>query len=146
MRIISIKKPVNHEALAILRREVATALDAGEADILVDIDDIGVLESYVISVLILVLRDARERGAAISLRASRPHLLDSLRITALDKVFTIVAADGAAMPVPVKRPAVLRHGGKFVAALAAGAFALGSLLATRASAAVDASRTISCAM
>ncbi len=132
MFTINLKKPVDAEALAVLGRDVAAAMDAGERALSIDIDDIGILESYVISALLALLRETRERGATVTLCASRPQLLDSLRITALDQVFRIVASPKAGMPARVKRPAV-RLGAKFVAAFVAGVFALASLLGARAS-------------
>ncbi len=128
------------DVLASLRADVMRAVvDEGASSIAIDIDDIGVLDSPIITALIRLLREVRERGASISLRASRTSLLETLRITALDKVFTVTAA--GERPVPPATPGAAsgrrgsRHGrGRFVAALAAGAFAFGSLLANRASA------------
>jgi len=133
----TLAKVTSPEALAHLRSDVIRSVEGeGATSVAVDIDDIGILDSAVISALISLLREVRERGASISLRASRTSLLDTLRITALDKVFTVTAAGERPAPPPatsVRRSG--RHGrGRFVAALAAGAFALGSLLADRASA------------
>lgn len=136
MRTFCLKKPVDSEALAVLRDGVISAIDAGEREISIDIDNVGILESFVISALVELRRETRERGVAISLRASQPRLLDSLRITALDKVFTIAASDGGCgIPVPKRRSGR----GKIVASFLAGIFALGSLGGPRASAAIDAS-------
>ncbi len=104
-----------------LRADVGRAVDAGSRQIAVDIDDVGVLDSAVISTLISVLREARERGAEITLRANRKGILDTLRITALDKVFTIAAAPDPGA-TPAVQPAKLRgaaRGGRFVAAFVA---------------------------
>jgi anti-anti-sigma factor len=136
--MFTLAKVTSPEALARLRSDVLHAVDGeGSTSVAIDIDDIGILDSAVISALILLLREVRERGASISLQASRTSLLDTLRITALDKVFTVTAASERPVPPPsaatVRRSG--RHGrGRFVAALAAGAFALGSLLTNRASA------------
>jgi anti-anti-sigma regulatory factor len=134
----TLAKVASPEALARLRADVLHAVvEQGETAVALDIDDIGILDSAIISALILLLREVRERGASISLRASRTSLLDTLRITALDKVFTVSAASERPVPPPSAARARRsgRHGrGRFVAALAAGAFALGSLLSNRASA------------
>jgi len=69
------------------------------------------------------------------LRASRKSILDTLRITALDKVFTVVEsapAPGPVSPVPrVARKANVGNRGRFVASIAAGAVAAASLLGPR---------------
>jgi anti-anti-sigma regulatory factor len=131
------------DVLERLRSDVMHAvIDDGASAIAIDIDDIGVLDSPIISALIRLLREVRERGASVSLRASRTSLLDTLRITALDKVFAVSAAGERPEPPPAATSARRsgRHGrGRFVAALAAGAFALGSLLTTRASAETESS-------
>jgi anti-anti-sigma regulatory factor len=133
----TLAKSVSPEALQRLRGDVMRAVGAGAEVVSLDIDDIGVLDSPVISTLISLLRDVRERGASISLRANRKNLLETLRITALDKVFTIVAADERPIPEAKPRRAGAAHRGRFVASFAAAGFALASLFGTRASAAVD---------
>jgi anti-anti-sigma regulatory factor len=134
----TLEKVASPESLGRLRADVARAVANGADAVSLDIDDIGVLDSPVISALISMLRDVRERGASVTLRASRKSLLDTLRITALDKVFTIVAAEQRPAPEsPKRRRPGSAQRGRFVASLAAGAFALTSLLGTRASAEVD---------
>jgi anti-anti-sigma factor len=128
----TLPKGASADALTRIRADVLRAVESGATTVWLDIDDIGVLDSPIISVLISLLREVRERGAAVSLRASRKSLLDTLRITALDKVFVISAAGERPAPPPARRPG--RGAGRFVAGLAAAAFALGSLLGTRASA------------
>ena len=103
--------------------------------IAIDVDDVGVLDSPVISTLIAVLRDVRERGAAVELRASRQNILDTLRITALDKVFSVSKAAPRSTAVTSRvKPAPARRG-RLVASVAAGAFAAASLIGTQSTAA-----------
>ncbi len=132
---LALAKPCSPEALQRLRADVMRAVDDGAVEIRLDIDDLGVLDSPIISALISLLREVRERGASIALGASRKSLLDTLRITALDKVFTIVAAEQR--PAAGAAPGRLRSSGRIVAAFAAAAFALGSLFGARASAATE---------
>jgi len=100
MRTFLLKKPVDAAALAVLRCELASAVDGGERDATIDIDDVVILESAVIAALLEILRLTRERGATVSLCARRPQLLQSLRITALDKVFTVVTCENIRPPSP----------------------------------------------
>jgi anti-anti-sigma factor len=104
----AVSKPVSPEALQALRVEVVQALEAGAGTIAIDVDDVGVLDSVLISALISILREARERGASVSLGASRKSILDTLHITALDKVFKVVSSGephNAPVPQPVRRTA-----------------------------------------
>lgn len=87
---LTLSTSTSPEALRAFRAEVVRALDAGTKALLVDIDAIATLDSPAIAALIVALRAARERSAALSLRVSRRHLLDTLRVTGLDQVFTIV--------------------------------------------------------
>jgi anti-anti-sigma factor len=102
----AISKPVSPESLQALRAEVVRALDAGAGSISIDVDDVGVLDSVLISALISILREARERGASVALGATRKNILDTLQITALDKVFKIVSSgEPQAQLRPVRRSA-----------------------------------------
>lgn len=87
--IFSLNKPVTAEALSALRASAAAAAGAGSSRVVVDIDDVGVLDSQLISGLISLLRDVREQGGDVTLLAQHKSILDTLRITALDKVFTV---------------------------------------------------------
>lgn len=134
--ILSLSKPVTADGLVALRRDVSNAVDTGATAILIDIDDIGILDSSVISTLVIILREARQRGGEIRLRAGRKSILETLRITALDKVFTIVATETQAAPRASTR--AVTKVGRIVAALAAGLFGFGALLGAHASAQTDA--------
>jgi anti-anti-sigma regulatory factor len=101
---IHLSKPTTPEALRAFRAEVVRLLEAGTKALLVDIDEVGTLDSPTIAALIVALRAARERSAVLSLQVSRKNLLETLRITALDQVFTIVLPLAAlAEAAPVKR-------------------------------------------
>ena len=89
--VLSLKQPVTPEALSALRAAAAAAAAAGSARVVVDIDDLGVLDSKLISGLISLLRDVREQGGDVTLLAQHKSILDTLHITGLDKVFTVEA-------------------------------------------------------
>jgi len=131
--ILMLAEPVTPEALDALRREVTDALEAGRKAFLLDIDGVGHLASPTLAGLISVLREARESGAVVALRASRKPLLDTLRVTALDKIFTIVTPLGPAPGAPASAgPGRRRKQPQIVAALVAVALLAG--LGGRASA------------
>jgi hypothetical protein len=66
---------------------------AAATDLTIDLDDAGILDTSTISALICVHRSARERGCSVALAVSRPHLLEALRVTALDRIFPVVAPE-----------------------------------------------------
>jgi hypothetical protein len=65
-----------------------------------DIDAVPELDAPAISNLILLLRDARNRGVRLRLAVSRPALLETLRVTGLEKVFTFETDAGARPQAP----------------------------------------------
>lgn|GEM_PF-3021039 len=103
----TLQRPLTPDVLRTLRSDAARAVEGGASHLAIDVNEVGILDSAVISTLIAVLRDARARGASVELRAERQSILDTLRITALDKIFTIcapVASAVLAAPPPAKRP------------------------------------------
>ena len=95
----ALSTPVSTESLGELRADIARAVAAGLRKIIIDIDDIGILDSPIIAALITIRRQSRESGASVALQATRKSILDTLRVTALTKVFTIVSIDATAPPM-----------------------------------------------
>ena len=123
--IFNLSKPVSPESLQALRAEAHAAVAAGAGSITIDVDHLGVLDAPVISALISLLRSIRASGASIALQASRTNILDTLRITALDQVFTIVTSAEPEVPTVRARPKTPRLPKRHIAALAlAGVFSM----------------------
>ncbi|MBD5634613.1 MAG: STAS domain-containing protein [Candidatus Eremiobacteraeota bacterium] len=135
---LTLSKPVTADALKALRESVVRTLDAGTKALLIDIDGIGTLESPTIATLIVALRECRERSAVVSLGVSRKSLLETLHITALDRIFTIVTPLAALATEP-RKPSRLKHR-RFVASLAAGTATLAALAASPADAQAGSAR------
>jgi ABC-type transporter Mla MlaB component len=95
----SLLKPVSPESLGELGANVSRAVADGIREVTIDVDDIGILDSVTIAALITIRRQAREGGASVTLQATRKNL-DTLRVTALSKVFTIVSVVAAPPPPP----------------------------------------------
>jgi anti-anti-sigma regulatory factor len=133
---LTLSDPATPEALRAFRSDVVRALEAGAKALLVDIDSVSRLESPVIAALIVALREARERAAVLSLRASAKPVLETLRMTGLDKIFTVVTPLSAA-PAPAKRPRRPRRHARVVAALLAGTLAAAAFAGAPASAQTD---------
>jgi anti-anti-sigma factor len=116
--VFNLSKPATPESLQSLRAAVERAAQDHVEGIVINVDQLGVLDAPVISALISLLRTARAHGTSISLQASRANILDTLRITALDKVFTIVTATDASVPaVSSAQAARPKRRGRHVAAM-----------------------------
>jgi anti-anti-sigma factor len=111
-----------------LSRLVAAAkseLQAGAKRLHVDLEPVDRLESPAISTLITILRAARLEGADVALGASKPAVLDTLRVTGLDKLFPREPApepsapSGPAAPPPKKKGALRRAAAGALAVIAA---------------------------
>jgi anti-anti-sigma factor len=128
--VFSLGKPLSTEALVAARARVEVALEAGAREIAFNIDEVGVLESKTIAVLISILRLVRERGGSVTLLASQPHILETLRITALDRVFAVASPESLPRPAALEAPKAPRSGAgrRFVAGLAGAVFMTAALL------------------
>lgn len=127
---LAVPKAVSPEALQALRAGVVAAIDAGATEVTIDVDDVGVLDSPLIAALISILREARERGATVSLLATRKSILETLHITALEKVFRVVSSgDQSALPPPARKA----KSGRAAAAIAGALLVAGSVLCAPAS-------------
>ena len=140
MTTFTLSQPLTGEARAAIHSLVKRELDRGSLGIALDIDALGDLETSVVALLITLLRAARHRGASIVLRARAPRVLETLRLTGLDKIFTIEAPLEAGPATPAAPQFVARRSGgvrgRFVAAIIG---ALLGVLVSRASAAPETS-------
>jgi anti-sigma B factor antagonist len=72
-----------------LKETLVEEIESGCVRIIVDLDDVGFIDSSGLGVLVGGLRRAKERDGAIRLVCSRENVLKIFRITGLDKVFPI---------------------------------------------------------
>jgi anti-anti-sigma factor len=99
--LFSLEPPAEAAQLTALRQAVEAAVTGNARRVVVDLGTLDVLDSPVIATLIAVLRGARERGAEVYLVSERKRVLDTLRVTGLDKVFTLGHPAGPAVVAPV---------------------------------------------
>ncbi len=90
--------PLTAETLASLRAALA-----GKRELTLDIDALPALDSPAIAGLIVLLREARERGVGLRLAVTRPNLLETLRVTGLDRVFKFADVTPAVRPAPAAK-------------------------------------------
>lgn len=74
-----------------LREELTSVMDAGCANIIVDLDKLGFIDSSGLGVLVSALRRVKERGGTLRLVCTKESILKVFRITGLDKVFPLFA-------------------------------------------------------
>lgn len=72
-----------------LRRELIDAVDAGHVRLVVDLDEVGFLDSTGIGVLVGALKRVRAQGGSLEIVCSQERLLKVFEITGLDKVFVM---------------------------------------------------------
>lgn len=97
----SLTGPLVKEAL-----DPARVALGGIDEVTLDLDGVPLLDSPAIANLIVMLREARERDVKLRLAVTRPALLETLRNTGLDKVFTLASDPPVIRPVPAPvRPA-----------------------------------------
>jgi anti-anti-sigma factor len=75
---------------------VLAAFEAGAPQVVLNLDSLERLDSDGVRGLILLLRRSREIGGDVALAATRPEILRSLHVTALDRIFPMVTPGVAA--------------------------------------------------
>lgn len=71
------------------RRELAQAVKSGTVNLIIDLDNVGMLNSGGLAALIATLRLARNRGGDVRVRASQPHIRRVMELTGLSRVFRL---------------------------------------------------------
>lgn len=84
------------ERISALQAAIIAAFEAGAPQVVLNLDALERLDSKDVRGLILLLRRSREVGGELALAVTRPEILRSLKVMALDRLFPIVAAQAAA--------------------------------------------------
>jgi len=123
----SLPTTVTAESLSGLRAQILQGARDGLRQVRLDLNGLAVLDAAVISTLISILRDVRGVGGDVVLRTDRRPILDTLRVTGLDKVFGLERG-GSATQLPARAAAAARKPRRmrWVASLAA--FVSGGLI------------------
>lgn len=83
------------DALELVEAALATALAESGSRIVLDLDSLHTLDTDGVRGLITLLRRARGAGRDLALSATKPEVLRTLQVTALDRLFTMVEAEPA---------------------------------------------------
>ena len=81
------------------RRQLACAVKSGKVNLMIDLDNVGSLNSGGLAALIATLRLARNRGGDVRVRASQPHIRRVMELTGLSRVFRL-STDGLTASAP----------------------------------------------
>jgi len=72
-----------------LKEQLVAAIESGCANVIIDMEKVGFIDSSGLGVLVGALRRARERDGVVRIVCTRDNILKIFRITGLDKVFPI---------------------------------------------------------
>jgi|HubBroStandDraft_1064217.scaffolds.fasta_scaffold150986_3 anti-anti-sigma factor len=78
------------DALDRITRETLAAFEGGAPRVVLDLDALTRLDTDGVRGLILLLRRSREVGGEVALKVTRPELIRSLSVMALDRLFPMV--------------------------------------------------------
>ncbi|MGD0966679.1 MAG: STAS domain-containing protein [Candidatus Aquilonibacter sp.] len=78
------------DALDRITRETLAAFEEGAPRVVLDLDTLTRLDTDGVRGLILLLRRSREVGGEVALKVTRPELIRSLSVMALDRLFPMV--------------------------------------------------------
>ncbi len=87
--VLSIAGEVDVYTAPVLKQHLVDAVEQGCVDILIDLDEVGFIDSSGLGVLVGGLRRVKDRSGSIRLVCQRESILKIFRITGLDKVFPI---------------------------------------------------------
>lgn len=79
-----------------MERDISEAIKAGRTAPVLELDHLETLDVTAVRTLIVLLRKARESGGDLSLHTTKPQVRRILAVTALDRLFTILADSEAA--------------------------------------------------
>lgn len=83
------------KAYASLEAAVVAAIDAGADRVVLNLDSLVSLDTEGVRGLIALLRRSRAKGGELALRSSKPDVLRTLSVTALDRLFPMIEPEAA---------------------------------------------------
>jgi anti-sigma B factor antagonist len=87
--VVSVSGEIDVYTASVLREELATLIEDGHHDVLVDLTAVRFMDSTGLGVLVGALKKVRGFGGRLQLVIDSERLLKVFRITALTQVFTI---------------------------------------------------------
>jgi anti-sigma B factor antagonist len=105
--VVHVSGDVDVDGAADLRHALAGAVGSGFVDLVVDLRDVGFIDSTGLGVLVRARRDAGRHHGRLQLVVRDPRLVRLLRISSLDQLF-VVHEDLAPALLPTQRPGKAR--------------------------------------
>ncbi len=87
--VVSLTGEVDVYTAPRLKEELVSVIEGGCENVIVDLEQVGFIDSSGLGVLVSALRRARERDGVVRVVCTRDNILKIFRITGLDKVFPI---------------------------------------------------------
>lgn len=87
--VVQVTGEIDVYTAPLLREELASLIDAEHRDVVVDLTEVGFMDSTGLGVLVGALKKVRTLGGDLQLVISSEKVLKVFRITALTRVFTI---------------------------------------------------------
>jgi anti-sigma B factor antagonist len=95
--VVEVMGEIDVSTAAVLREGLATLIDSGHTDLVVDLTGVEFLDSTGLGVLVGALKKVRRHDGRLQLVIDSERLLKVFRITALTQVFTIDSTVAAAL-------------------------------------------------
>lgn len=90
VRVLGVMGEIDVHTAPRLRDSIASVLDGGDRDLVIDLQNVRFLDSTGLGVLVGALKRARNGGGSLALVCSRERVLKVFALTGLDRVFRIV--------------------------------------------------------
>ena len=87
--VVDVTGEIDVYTAPVLREELASLIDSERTDLIVDLSQVGFMDSTGLGVLVGALKKVRTLGGDLRLVINQEKILKVFRITALTQVFTI---------------------------------------------------------
>ncbi len=87
--VLSVRGEIDAYTSPRLRERLASLMDQGRFRLIVDLEDVGFMDSTGLGVLVSCLKRAKEHAGEMILVCTSPQILRVLAITGLDRVFDV---------------------------------------------------------
>lgn len=95
--VVTVSGEVDIATAPVLRERLVALVAEGHHDLVVDLDDVGFLDSTGLGVLVGALKRSRSHGGDLRLVCSQPRIMKVFEITRLDAAFGIYPSSDVAV-------------------------------------------------
>jgi anti-sigma B factor antagonist len=94
--VLAVQGEVDAATAPALRERIVAVANAGEPNLVVDLEEVGFLDSSALTALVVGRKEAIANGGSLSLVCTKPGALKVFEITQLDQLFVIHPSVAAA--------------------------------------------------